>query len=367
MIYIVSFMPTYAAAPTSLYVLGQDVAAAAEKINALDGKTSVIMPAGHDLVAPLREALNEDVTLLEADPTIGFVYSNDSACMAALRGQQPVPSAVTGIATAALQLIAGSELLAPEGTAWTWFEGADKPVNLPRELSVSALLDAAKKAGVAAASDAKAVYVGYPAGTLFSAADADVNVELAASYVRVYSNKNCMAQALSDICAQYRLETCGRCVFGHEGSHQINQIMLDICRKKGKASDVALIQDLAPVMQSQCLCEMGQIMATTVLSFFKTFGPEIEQHFTKKVCPAGECSAYMTFHILPTKCTGCGECLDACEEEAILGKPRFIHVIDQKACTQCGDCVKACDEDAIIMAGADKPRTPPRPIPIRKR
>ena len=97
------------------------------------------------------------------------------------------------------------------------------------------------------------------------------------------------------------------------------------------------------------------------------FGDEIEQHFTKKVCPAGECKAYMTYHILPTKCVGCGECVDACEDEAILGKPRFIHVIDQKACTQCGKCVSACDEEAIIMAGADKPRTPPRPIPIRKR
>ena len=75
----------------------------------------------------------------------------------------------------------------------------------------------------------------------------------------------------------------------------------------------------------------------------------------------------MTYHILPTKCVGCGECVDACEDEAILGKARFIHVIDQKACTQCGRCVSACEEGAIIMAGADKPRTPPRPIPIRKR
>lgn len=75
----------------------------------------------------------------------------------------------------------------------------------------------------------------------------------------------------------------------------------------------------------------------------------------------------MTYHILPAKCVGCGECMDACEEETILGKPRFVHVIDQKACTQCGACMKACDEDAIVMAGADKPRTPPRPIPCRRR
>nr|WP_087321782.1 4Fe-4S binding protein [Olsenella sp. An290] len=144
-------------------------------------------------------------------------------------------------------------------------------------------------------------------------------------------------------------------------------IVADICRKKGRASDVALLRDLCPVMETQSLCEMGRVMARTVLSALDAFGSEIEQHFTKKVCPAGECRAYMTYHILPTKCVGCGACVDACEDEAILGKPRFIHVIDQKACTQCGRCVSACDEEAIIMAGADKPRAPPRPIPIRRR
>lgn len=314
---IVSFMPTYAAAPVSLH-------------------------------------------LLEADASLGFVYANDTACACVLAGEKPLPSEVTGT-TPDLRLVQGSELLGGEGRRWAWFEGADAPVELPASTTVAELVAAS------GASDAKAVYVGYPTGAFFSAAKGDAPVELGSDYVRVYGAGNCMAAALDEVCQRFRRETCGRCVFGHEGGHQIATIVADICRKKGRASDVALLRDLCPVMETQSLCEMGRVMARTVLSALDAFGSEIEQHFTKKVCPAGECRAYMTYHILPTKCVGCGACVDACEDEAILGKPRFIHVIDQKACTQCGRCVSACDEEAIIMAGADKPRTPPRPIPIRRR
>lgn len=358
---IVSFMPAYAAAPVSLHLLKADVPAAAGKISALEGEVAVLVPsAENELVAQLAELLGEGVRVIGADASLGFVYANDTACACVLAGEKPLPSAVNGT-TPDLRLVQGSELLGAEGSRWTWFEGADAPVELPASTTVGALVAAS---GVA---DAKAVYVGYPTGTFFSADDADAPVELASDYVRVYGRSSCMANALSEVCQLHRHETCGRCVFGHEGGYQVATIVSDICRKKGKASDVALLRDLCPVMETQCLCEQGRVTARSVLSALDAFGDEIEQHFTKKVCPAGECRAYMTYHILPTKCVGCGECVDACEEEAILGKPRFIHVIDQKACTQCGRCVSACDEGAIIMAGADKPRTPPRPIPIRKR
>ena len=60
-----------------------------------------------------------------------------------------------------------------------------------------------------------------------------------------------------------------------------------------------------------------------------------------------------------------GKCLKACDAGAILGKPKFVHVINQKKCTQCNQCLEACPEGAIVRAGAKKPKTPPRPIPCR--
>lgn len=50
-----------------------------------------------------------------------------------------------------------------------------------------------------------------------------------------------------------------------------------------------------------------------------------------------------------------------------MGKARFVHVIDQRACTKCGACLEACPEGAIVMAGAKKPKTPPKPIPCKVR
>ena len=186
--------------------------------------------------------------------------------------------------------------------------------------------------------------------------------------MRVYTAKNCMASALNEICQLYRHETCGRCVFGHEGSHQIATIVADVCRKKGKPSDLALLRDLCPVMQSQCLCEQGRVMARTVMAFLDLFETEISAHIGKKTCPAGVQGVSHLYHILASKCQACNACVDSCEEDAILGRPRFIHVIDQKACTQCGACLGSCEYGAIVTAGINQAQMPARkPIPFRKR
>jgi NADH-quinone oxidoreductase subunit F len=50
-----------------------------------------------------------------------------------------------------------------------------------------------------------------------------------------------------------------------------------------------------------------------------------------------------------------------------MGKAKFVHVIDQRKCTQCDQCRTACPEGAIVRAGAKKPKTPPRPIPVRRK
>lgn len=49
-----------------------------------------------------------------------------------------------------------------------------------------------------------------------------------------------------------------------------------------------------------------------------------------------------------------------------MGKAKFVHVIDQRACSQRNRCLEACPEGAVVMAGIKKPKTPPRPIPVRR-
>ena len=222
---IVNLMPAHRQAPVALWLLARDFDASAKKI-AATGAEAVLLPAGHELAARLSDALGDSVRVVECNPELGFVYANPSAAAKVLSGEKPIPSCANG--EGADSVIEGGALLSEEGSRWVWPEGASEPVCLDATTTVAQLVAAA------GAEEAKAVYVGYPAGTLVCAADGDAQVELASDYVRVYTANSCMANALNEICQLYRHETCGRCVFGHEGSHQIATIVADICRKKGK-------------------------------------------------------------------------------------------------------------------------------------
>ena len=240
----------------------------------------------------------------------------------------------------------------------------DYAITTAETLTVSDLL---AKLGVDAAG-LKAVWVSYPTATFFVPASFGESVEVAeGATLRAFGQKDCMADGLLTIINELRNATECTCTFGHEGGYQLATIMGDICSKKGKPGDMALMRDLAPVMASQAICGEGRAIGRAVSQALDLFGDEIEQHITKKNCPAGACRAFQTYHILVSKCTGCGACLKACEDDAILGKPKFVHVIVQKNCVQCNKCLEACPEGAIVTAGADKPKTPPKPIPVKRK
>lgn len=349
---IVNFMPAYRQAPVSLRLLQDHLDEAVQKAQGQDLK--IMVPEGSDLAERLGGSC------VPMDGKLGFLYSNNSAAEVALRGFRLVPTGPEG--SGAIPLVSGeSWLLGDETSKYVWFEGAEAPVRVPSQTTGRALLEVAG----ASADDLRALYLGYPQSVFVTPDQLDQELEVATDYVRVYTQKDCMAQALSQIASLFHGEACGHCVFGYEGGHQVNQIARDIVSKRGQASDLALLRDLCPVMADQTLCSVDSTLARTVSQMLDLFGDEIEAHISKRQCPAGECKAFMTFHVLVSRCTGCGACLHACEDGAIMGKDGFVHVIDQKKCVQCGKCLEACPEGAVVMAGAKKPKTPPRPIPVR--
>lgn len=184
--------------------------------------------------------------------------------------------------------------------------------------------------------------------------------------IKDLQEQQCVVDVLLTEVTANECNNCGKCVFGYEGITQLRLILRDISEKKGKTSDVALLDELCNLMLTQSICETGIEIAEAVQFAMKEHGTELEEHITKRVCRAGVCKKFMTFHILPERCTGCNECMDACEEEAILGKKRFIHVVDQEECIQCGACLDTCEEGAIVRAGMVKPRCPKKPIPCKR-
>lgn len=177
----------------------------------------------------------------------------------------------------------------------------------------------------------------------------------------------CIVDSLCKMVSDNECKRCGKCVFGYEGVTQLQMILGDITEKKGKSTDLAQMQELCQMMKSQSLCETGEEIGAAVLAAIDAYRKDFEDHIGKKGCRAGVCKKFMTYHILAENCTGCGDCLDACEEDAILGKAKFVHVIEQKECIQCGACLDACEEDAVVRAGTVKPKCPKRPIPCKRR
>lgn len=180
------------------------------------------------------------------------------------------------------------------------------------------------------------------------------------------NDTECIVDTLLKEVRRNECQACGKCVFGYEGITQLEMILSDITDKKGRSSDLSLITELCEMMKTQSLCEVGEEIAKAVLEAVQIHQTEFEEHIGKKGCKAGVCRKFMSYHILADKCTGCGDCMDECDEDAILGKAKFVHVIEQDECIQCGACLKVCDEDAIVRAGAVKPRCPKRPVPCKR-
>lgn len=170
--------------------------------------------------------------------------------------------------------------------------------------------------------------------------------------VQTFTKEDCLAAVLAALYQENTAHSCGKCVMCREGSWQLMSVLSDICGGKAKREDIALIEDIAPLIEAGALCDFGRNMVHPVSSALRTARAEIEAHVVKKNCPAGVCAAFLSYVIDPVKCTGCGECLDVCDYDAIEGKDGFIHMIDEKMCEKCDECVRICPEDAIITSGA---------------
>ena len=96
------------------------------------------------------------------------------------------------------------------------------------------------------------------------------------------------------------------------------------------------------------MCALGQTAPNPVLSTLKHFRDEYEAHVVEKRCPAGVCKKLLHYEIIPEKCKGCTKCARNCPGNAISGKVKEPHVIDQNKCIKCGACMEGCKFDAII-------------------
>ena len=57
-------------------------------------------------------------------------------------------------------------------------------------------------------------------------------------------------------------------------------------------------------------------------------------------------------------CSGCGNCVERCQMDAITLESEFA-IVEQKRCIGCGNCLIGCPEDAITLIVKENLRVPP--------
>lgn len=169
--------------------------------------------------------------------------------------------------------------------------------------------------------------------------------------------KNCPVQKSKVFIEEFLAEPmCGKCFPCALGSYEADVRIRRIAGGTGSDEDIAGIKTIISNMLVMSRCKKGKDTAKFIKENLDS--NEFTGHLAG-YCSTNECTAHMKYIIIPEQCTMCGDCLDVCKDNAIIGEKRKPHLsgyqpfeIVQKRCTKCGECMKVCKYDAVRLVSA---------------
>jgi NADH:ubiquinone oxidoreductase subunit F (NADH-binding) len=204
----------------------------------------------------------------------------------------------------------------------------------------------------------KAIQTGGPSGGCLPESHLDLEVDfdsltkagsmMGSGGMIVMDDKTCMVDVAKYFITFLKGESCGKCTPCREGLIALDEILTRITRGKGKEDDIVLMENICETMKIASLCELGKSAPNPVLSTIKYFRNEYEAHIKDKKCPAGICKELIKYKV-NDNCTGCTICAKNCPVDAISGKLKEMHFIDQAKCIKCDICYEVCNFDAITV------------------
>ncbi len=211
--------------------------------------------------------------------------------------------------------------------------------------------------GIKNGREFKAVQMGGPSGGCIPASMGDLKIDydeitktgaiMGSGGLIVLDDTTCMVDLAKFFLNFTQNESCGKCTFCRIGTKRMLEILERITIGEGKEGDIELLEDLAVKIKNNSLCGLGQTAPNPVLTTIKYFRSEYEAHIKDKKCPAHSCTSLLTYTIIAENCKGCTLCAKKCPANAIIGKAKEVHIIDQELCIKCGQCFDVCKLEAI--------------------
>lgn len=205
----------------------------------------------------------------------------------------------------------------------------------------------------------KAVQLGGPSGGCIPAELIDTPVDydslnatgaiMGSGGMIVMDSSSCMVDIARFFLNFTQEESCGKCTFCRIGTKRMLEILTRITKGEGKPEDIEKLEYLAENIRKSSLCGLGQTAPNPVLTTLKYFKHEYLAHINDKKCPAGKCTALISYSITDA-CVGCGACIKACPADAITGEKKKLHSINPDKCVKCGQCLNACKFKAVKVS-----------------
>lgn len=211
--------------------------------------------------------------------------------------------------------------------------------------------------GIAKNKALKAIQVGGPSGGLIPSSMIDTGLDyenlhkmgsiVGSGGMVVFDEDDCIVSMARFLIEFLQRESCGKCTPCRIGTKRMLELLTKICEGKGEIRDLSTLERLSAVMTSASLCGLGRTAPSPFLTTLTHFKEEYLAHIRDKRCPAGVCTALITFTIIEELCKGCGLCRRVCPAKAIAGEVKKPHTLDQDLCVKCSACFRACKFKAI--------------------
>ncbi|MGE5307715.1 MAG: FAD-dependent oxidoreductase [Deltaproteobacteria bacterium] len=109
--------------------------------------------------------------------------------------------------------------------------------------------------------------------------------------VVVMDTDNCMVDVARYFTEFTTSESCGKCTPCREGLSQALAIIEKISEGKATQEEVKQLQEMGDIIKDTALCGLGQTGPNPVLTTYKYFRKEYDEHIEAKRCDAGVCAS----------------------------------------------------------------------------